>query len=80
MIIGVKVFVRFFLKFVEEIDLFVKVGFFSNRSDLIKEVIWYYFREFRKEFMEEERWRLKVVEDVFKEDWESEEDSFWDFY
>ncbi|WP_048151182.1 ribbon-helix-helix domain-containing protein [Palaeococcus ferrophilus] len=77
---GVKVSVRLPPKLAEEIDSLVKEGLFSNRSDLIKEAIRYYIRELRKELTDEERWRLKAVEDVLKEDWESEEDSFWDSY
>ncbi|MDK2915041.1 MAG: hypothetical protein PWQ79_1956 [Thermococcaceae archaeon] len=75
---GVKVSVRLPPKLAEEIDSLVKAGLFSNRSDLIKEAIRHYLRELRKELTEEERWRLKAVEEVLREDWESEEDSFWD--
>lgn len=77
---GVKVSVRLPPKLAEEIDSLVKAGLFSNRSDLIKEAIRHYLRELRKELTEEERWRLKAVEEVLREDWESEEDSFWDSY
>jgi Arc/MetJ-type ribon-helix-helix transcriptional regulator len=77
---GVKVSVRLPPKLAEEIDSLVKAGLFSNRSDLIKEAIRHYLMELKKELTDEEKWRLKAVEDVLKEDWESEEDSFWDSY
>jgi Arc/MetJ-type ribon-helix-helix transcriptional regulator len=77
---GVKVSVRLPPKLAEEIESLVKAGLFSNRSDLIKEAIRHYLRELRKELTDEEKWRLKAVEDILKEDWESEEDSFWDSY
>lgn len=75
---SVKVSVRLPPRLAEEIDSLVKAGLFSNRSDLIKEAIRHYLRELRKELTEEERWMLKAVEDVLREDWESKEDSFWD--
>jgi putative addiction module CopG family antidote len=80
MVTGVKVSVRLPPRLAEEIDSLVQAGLFSNRSDLIKEAIRHYLRELRKELTDEEKWRLKAVEDILKEDWESGEDSFWDSY
>ncbi|WP_370519643.1 ribbon-helix-helix domain-containing protein [Thermococcus sp. JdF3] len=77
---GVKVSVRLPPKLASEIDRLVEEGLFSNRSDFIKEAIRYYLRNVKESMEEDEKWVLAAVENVLREDWESEEDSFWDDY
>ncbi len=66
-----------------EMDRLVKAGYYSNRSDVIKEAL----REFlmrRKPLMDEvpEKEYIKaaekIVEPLLAEDWESKSDEYWD--
>ncbi len=80
---SVKVTARIPPALAAEIDRLVKAGYYSNRSEVIKEALRDFLvrkRALIEEASEEEFIRLAkgTSEPLLAEDWESEADEYWD--
>ncbi|NJE03814.1 ribbon-helix-helix domain-containing protein [Thermococcus sp. MV11] len=74
----VKVSARIPKGLAERMDRLIEEGFYSNRSEIIKEAL----RDFllRRMSIEDSEIKgyLRAVEEILREDWESEADEYWD--
>ncbi|ASJ07590.1 ribbon-helix-helix domain-containing protein [Thermococcus pacificus] len=80
---SVKITARIPPALVAEIDRLVNAGYYSNRSEVIKEALRDFLvrkRAIIEEAPDEEFIRLakRAIEPILAEDWESEADEYWD--
>ncbi|AFL95011.1 hypothetical protein CL1_0806 [Thermococcus cleftensis] len=74
----VKVSARIPKGLAERMDRLIEEGFYSNRSEIIKEALRDFLLRRRSVEDSEIKGYLRAVEEILREDWESEADEYWD--
>ena len=74
----VKVSARIPKGLAERMDRLIEEGFYSNRSEIIKEALRDFLLRRRPVEDSEIKGYLRAVEEILREDWESEADEYWD--